>query len=135
MELIAKYSTVEEIPAEYTSESLPPVGDIGLTAGQTYTAAGVGVFEGELCVMTNDDWRDPDWFPAFMFETVDSTIPEHWIVRVFGPDDPAGGGWTFRLGYPALVNSLDHVSGVLDGNPADMEIHYLEAGTITPPQT
>lgn len=106
-----------------------------VTPGHTYEVAGVGVFEEELCVLINDDDRHPDWPPAALFEVIDSTVPGHWIARLFDAEDTDGGGWTFRLGYPELVNSLAHVNGVIEGDSAATEVHYIEAGTITPPQT
>lgn len=118
-----------------TASGFSPTEVYFLTAGRTYDVAGVGVFEGELCVSIEYDNHRPDWPPASHFDMVDSTVPEHWIGRVFSQDDPEGGGWSFRLGYPALVNSLAHVNGVIEGDPAAMEAHYIEAGTITPPQT
>ena len=76
----------EKVPSElkmYQHSS----SQIFLTMGKEYEVHAVTVFEGLVLFQVADDLRYPAWYPAWLFNIVDTAIPDDWICNSFH-DEP-----------------------------------------------
>ena len=81
MRVVARKVNWSECPAElapYTKES-----QTFLTVGQEYEVHAIAVFEGFPALQVIDDLRHPSWEASWLFDVVESSVPEDWICNVF----------------------------------------------------
>ena len=59
-----------------------------VTPGVEYDVHALGVFDGHVSFLIVDDRGEPSWDTAWVFDQVDSTIPDDWICSVLreGPE-------------------------------------------------
>lgn len=84
-----------------------------LTPGTVYPVVGITIAETTLCFLVPDDWGDPCFAPAGMFELFSDVIPPGWKfsldagISSSGPalwGEPSVATW----GYPELVDDPDY---------------------------
>jgi len=98
MRAVARQIEVGSLP-ESIAKFAPP-GQVFLTAGRQYDVHAIAVFEGQPSLLVVDDLRNPAWYPAWLFEVVDTALPPDWICNVFREE-------------PALVVGPDFVASDL----------------------
>src|SRR5687768_2336489 len=54
-----------------------------VTTGEQYVVGGLAIFEGAVLVLIIDDANLVAWKPAVMFNVVDATLPDDWMVSLF----------------------------------------------------
>jgi hypothetical protein len=78
-----------------------------LTVGREYEVHGVAIFKGFPALQVVDDLRQPSWEASWLFDVVDSAVPEDWICNVFQDEPLLVMGPEFiardRLSYGAMV--------------------------------
>lgn len=93
VQVVARNVDLARVPPELATAVVP--GQVFLTAGRCYEVFAMAVFAGRVTVQVIDDLRYPAWLPAWLFETVDSTIPSDWICNFFHDDPVLIAGPTF----------------------------------------
>jgi hypothetical protein len=65
------------------AEIEPYVRQVLITVGKEYQIHAVAVFEGIVIFQVIDDHWHPCWWPAWLLEVTDCSIPPGWICNVF----------------------------------------------------
>lgn len=86
-----------------------PPGQRFLTVGRQYEVHAIAVFEGVTRFQVVDDLGYPHWYPTWLFEVSDTTMPSDWICNVFRDE-------------PALVIGPNFVAGDLAAYEAMVEL-------------
>lgn len=70
------------------AEIRPYLGQVAVTTARAYEIHAVALFEGILFVQVIDDRGMPTWWPAWLLDLTDRSLPPDWICNLF-PDQPA----------------------------------------------
>ena len=88
--------------ARYTKQ-----GQTFLTVGREYEVQALAVFNGFPALQVVDDLRQPSWEAGWLFDVVDTSVPEDWICNVFQEEPLLVLGPEFiardRVSYGAMV--------------------------------
>jgi hypothetical protein len=87
----------------------PYLGQTLVTGGKEYDVHAAAVFDGLLMMQIVDDLGYPGWKPAWLFDVVDTAIPNDWVCSAFHDD-------------PELVLGPDFVAHSLEGYTAMVEL-------------
>ena len=71
----------------------------------------------------------PAWYPIEFFSIDDAELPGHWLFRssmAFGVERLLQTGVEAIWGYPELVDSPDHMLGLLDRDPKALAVFRSE---------
>lgn len=89
-------------------------GQVFLTPNRTYDVHAIAVFEGVVALQVMDDlWAEtrlPDWYPAWLFDVVERSLDDDWIVGVFQAE-------------PAIVIGPDFVAASLESYEQMVELY------------
>ncbi|MED4129768.1 phosphoribosylaminoimidazole synthetase [Shouchella miscanthi] len=98
------------------NEDLTNYGEI--TIGKEYIVYGIIHYEGGFRYLVYDDFETIYWYPAELFEVIDSNLPSNWHFKFFGQNaEPISA----IMGYKELLND-DHVDGLAELESEDIEI-------------
>jgi hypothetical protein len=86
-----------------------------VTVGVEYDVHAAAVFEGLVLMLLVDDLGYPGWKPAWLFDVVDSAIPNDWIFCSFH-DDPA-----LVLGPDFIARSVESYTAMVELEPGQVE--------------
>jgi hypothetical protein len=105
----------------YTERSAFP-----LVLGKKYPILGMGLFEGALIVLANDE-TGPNWLPIGLFDISPQAIPRDWqFVLLDGLEASGGKGmttaWEARWGYYELVHDPGHFENLINREPDALRI-------------
>jgi hypothetical protein len=115
-----------------------------LKTGSAYPVLGMGLFETTLLVLVLDDTRSPSWLPAGLFEFDQQKVPDNWEFALVDGLAASGGAasnrWAAKWGYPELVRNASHSDGLMERDPAAIDVFFEELAKRgptwwTPPQT
>lgn len=79
----ARLASFEEAPDSLRKEGYAPESHVEVTVHKTYEVHAMSVWRGIAAVLIADDYEVPRFLPAWLFRTVDATIPEDWICNLF----------------------------------------------------
>ncbi len=100
-----------------------------LTIGSPYEVLGMGIFETTLCLLVQDDWGGPFFFPAGLFDCRDQALPASWRFSLLEAIAYSGRDlWTRCIavwGYDELVNDPTHMEGL--GNLDERALRIFRA--------
>ena len=85
------------------------------TPAREYEVYAVSVYDGVVFVLVIDDANTPWFTPRALFETVDATVPVHWICTVF-----ATGPVPMILGPEFIARDLASYDRFIDHDGAQM---------------
>ncbi len=107
--------------SRYVSRSAPGLEqEYYLTMGRSYVVAGMSGFDnGPLDFLVRDDYGDPCFVPAEMFELHKLHIPSGWLFSMRGK------GRTI-WGYENLVMNPDHAGELEEGDPKALALFFAE---------
>lgn len=87
-----------------------------LALSQVYIVYGFSVWHNMLHYLLNIPYGDryirPDWYPADLFEVVDSLLPNNMYFRYFGLDDKRG--VNALCGYKELIYDYGHYHDLIE---------------------
>lgn len=105
-----------------------PRSDWQIEIGKIYTVYAMSLYNHVLHYLAfPDDMSGPGWYPAPLFEVVDSSVPKDWYFVYFGYQNEKleamslGALW----GYYEMVfreKDLQHYAGLIDIDPTELEI-------------
>ncbi len=105
-----------------------------LSIGKTYTVYGQCLVE--ACLLYLIDVQDrqglshPSWYPASLFEVIDSSIPRAWEFRYRNQKEAARFKAAAIWGYPELAISDDHYVGLIERESEAMRIFLRRKAEI-----
>lgn len=82
MRAVAQRTSFENSPPElgvYQKAS----GQVFLTISQEYEVHALAAFANAIFLQVVDDNNYPAWYPAWLFNVVDKTLPSDWIGNIF----------------------------------------------------
>lgn len=99
-----------------------------LSTGEEYDVSATAMLTtGVVLYLTTNKWgRDPDWYPADLFQVVDGRVPCSWQFAYFGSvfkkwRAPVVAVW----GYPELVGDLEaHMTGLWEADESILATFY-----------
>lgn len=91
----------------------------GVSLDQGYLVYGIILYEDGLRYLLYDAFGMPNWYPAELFEVVDSRCPSNWYYRFLGYDDSS---LTAIWGYEELVSSDVHYDELCEQDPGAVEL-------------
>src|ERR1044071_8690895 len=77
MEVVARAVDLAKVPPELTNTLVP--GQVFITAGKRYEVFALAVFSGRVMLQVLDDLRYPAWFPVWLFDVTEQTMPSDWM--------------------------------------------------------
>lgn len=84
-----------------------PEGQTFITLGKEYEVHAMSLFKGQLNVQIIDDLRRINWYPAWFFETFDSSVPSDWICNLFNSE------LSMVIGPKFLAESIESCSSMV----------------------
>lgn len=97
-----------------------------LVIGKVYTVYGMCLVDACLNYLIDPQYRgglsSPTWYPAELFEVKTSQIPSLWLFGYYTDRHKFQYPTIARWGYPELVLSDGHFSGLQERNEKDMLI-------------
>lgn len=106
-----------------------------LRVGADYLVLGMGLFETVLLVLVCDDTGLPNWLPIGLFEFGVATMPAEWEFAVLDGRAASGGEgsnpWAARWGYSELVQDSGHSDGLINRDPAALDVFSRELSRLT----
>ena len=101
-----------------------------LELGKLYPIVGLGLFETVMLALVCDESGRPNWLPVGVFEIDSTTLPTDWEFAVLDGRGASGGDvsdrWVVRWGYPELVHDDRHLEGLIEREPAALEVFSRE---------
>jgi hypothetical protein len=80
----------------------------------------------------------PDWLPLELFSVEDPQVPDHWEFgssMQYGSNAFASTGVEAIWGYHELVHSVEHFNGLINREPAALDVFRCELLRQEPPGT
>lgn len=96
------------------AESATP-GQVFIKVGQLYDVHAVAVFDGCPMLQIVDDIRYPAWYPAWLFDVVEPSIPDDWVCKVFR-EEPS-----LVLGPEFIAKSIDSYADMVELVPDQVD--------------
>jgi hypothetical protein len=84
-----------------------------VTLGDTYRVHEMALFNGGLILLVVDDNRQPNWYPAELFDVQDGALPSNWI---FAFRDGGDLGTQAVWGHERLVSDEALDDALADGD-------------------
>lgn len=104
-----------------------------LSLGKLYPIVGLGVFETVMLALVCDESGLPNWLPVGVFEIEPTILPPGWEFALFDAVGASGGAvsnrWVARWGYAELVHDDGHLDGLIEREPAALEVFSRELAT------
>lgn len=101
-----------------------------LELGKLYAIVGLGIFETVMLALVCDESERPNWLPVGVFEIEPTMLPTDWEFAVLDAVGASGGDvsnrWVARWGYPELVHDDRHLEGLIERDPAALEVFSQE---------
>jgi hypothetical protein len=92
----------------------------GLKIGTIYNVYGIVLFKYGLNYLVWDEYEMANWYPVELFKVNDPHIPADWYYRFLGSDTDVTAIW----GYKELATSEEHYEGLIEREPADIDLFY-----------
>src|SRR5688572_26007069 len=105
----------EADPATAPAAVRPYLGQILVTAGKEYEVHATSVFSGTVMMQVVDDLGYPSWKPSWLFDIVDSAMPEDWICMTYHGDP------TLVVGPEFIASSLEAYTAMVELEPHQVE--------------
>jgi hypothetical protein len=83
-----------------------PEGQTFISSGKEYEVHAMAVFQDRLHVQIVDDLRMIRWYPAWFFETFDTSVPTDWICSMFNGEPSMVVGPRFLAESISSYNSM-----------------------------
>jgi hypothetical protein len=101
--MIVRCRTVKgrELPAKYRGLYFTGETVFHVTPGQSYRVYEMALFNSDPIVLVIDDNRQPNWYPADLFDVEDGRLPVDWRFAFRDGDER---GTQAVWGHPRLVN-------------------------------
>lgn len=96
-----------------------------LAIKKNYDIYGMILYDGGMRYLIYDDYENPMWYPAELFEIEDSKLPNFWHYKYYGYD---GYNVAAIWGYDELVNSEEHYDGIVEREKEDIELFMKKFG-------
>lgn len=126
MKIICKINNLNDISDPHTLERLKryiskPDGEIDLDIGRAYNVYGVVFWDNcpwfYICPDNSDEYPKP--FAADFFDTVDSRLPQNWMLCSFSNGQSEA---TTLLTFEEWAKDLSFYERLIDGEPEAIDI-------------
>lgn len=122
MQAVARSVSMEDAPSAVANMATP--GQVFITVGKKYEVHGLASFEEQIVFQVIDDIRHPAWLPAWLFDVVDSTLPEDWVCSIFH-DAP-----NLVAGPPFLAESQDSYAKMVELDADSVELFWKRVDSL-----
>ena len=114
MRVIARKVDISKCPENLRTY----LGQVFVTQGKNYDIYAVALFEAVLFGQLIDDLGNPSWWPFWLFDVTDPSIPREWICSVFH-DEPV-----LVLGPEFVAGSQAKYSAMVEQEPAQVDLFW-----------
>lgn len=131
MRLKCAFNRSSSLPDEQRGRMVDVDETYPLTVGSEYVVVGMGLWENVLSVLVRDDWGNPCFARAALFELGSQEVPVGWRFAL-GPGiwasgrdlwvQPCGAVW----GYDELVDDPGHAGALEERDPDALAIFERE---------
>lgn len=129
MRILAKRNNFKDCPSEMAAKGFFPESQTDITIGKEYEVHALSLFNGLLSFQIIDDYDYPSWLPSWLFDVIDSSLPDDWICNVFVGDSPH-----FVLGPIFVATDELSYANMVEMDPQSVECFWSRIKERCPSQ-
>jgi hypothetical protein len=104
-------------------------GQVFVTSGVAYDVHALTVFEGQTLLQIVNDVGYPAWLPGWLFDIVDRTLAQDWIVNLFESEP------TLVMGPEFLAKDLASYIAMVELQTAQVEEFWQRLRRLRPAES